>query len=272
MRTVIDLNSRAEALKNAISICSGIIRRAPKGTLRCQFTHGSWRYYRSIDPADPSDSVALKRTAGRYKYLKANELHIAARLAEKEHAIKLKKLCEAELASIEQYLKAADPSALSGYLEKLSPGRKALLEPVCDLDSILGKAWSEPPDQRLSPFEGNLRFRTKRGELVRSKSELIIANYLYDHGHHYQYETALHLASRTIYPDFTIRTKGGDAVYWEHAGMLDNTGYGEDLVKKLNDYARDGIIPGRDLIISFETQAQPLRTEIIEAIAEYYLG
>ncbi|MBQ2456495.1 MAG: hypothetical protein II499_10460, partial [Firmicutes bacterium] len=59
---------------------------------------------------------------------------------------------------------------------------------------------------------------------------------------------------------------------WEHAGMLDNTGYGEDLVKKLNDYARDGIIPGRDLIISFETQAQPLRTEIIEAIAEYYLG
>ena len=73
-------------------------------------------------------------------------------------------------------------------------------------------------------LEEGLIHRTERGHLVRSKSELVIADKLHARGIDYLYEEPLVLSNgRTRYPDFTIVDHAlGVTFYWEHLGMLDD--------------------------------------------------
>jgi hypothetical protein len=65
-------------------------------------------------------------------------------------------------------------------------------------------------------YEEKLIHKTKRGEMVRSKSEVIIANMLFDADINYLYEEPLQLKDGSIRsPDFTI-SKNGKTFYWEH--------------------------------------------------------
>jgi exodeoxyribonuclease V alpha subunit len=71
---------------------------------------------------------------------------------------------------------------------------------------------------------------TARGELVRSKSEVIIANRLDDHGLTYEYEKELLPpggdARDMRLPDFTI-SRHGKTYYWEHCGMIADPVYAQ---------------------------------------------
>ncbi|NPU97346.1 MAG: AAA family ATPase [Candidatus Omnitrophica bacterium] len=94
-------------------------------------------------------------------------------------------------------------------------------------------------------LEAGLIHRTERGELVRSKSELVIANMLFARGIDYAYEQPLVLPSgRTLYPDFTIADSArGVTYYWEHLGMLDDPAYRARWERKRQEYADAGILP-----------------------------
>ena len=52
-------------------------------------------------------------------------------------------------------------------------------------------------------FEDYLIHRTTRGEMMRSKSEVIIADHLANNGIEYGYEQPLTIRDVTKYPDFT---------------------------------------------------------------------
>ena len=67
-------------------------------------------------------------------------------------------------------------------------------------------------------LEEGLIHRTERGELVRRKSELVIAGKLHARGVDYAYEQPLILANgRVRYPDFTIADPAsGVTFYWGH--------------------------------------------------------
>jgi hypothetical protein len=61
--------------------------------------------------------------------------------------------------------------------------------------------------------------------MVRSKSEVIVANMLFDGGISFRYELPLYAPDGTFYlPDFTIRWQGEDW-YWEHLGRRDDEAY-----------------------------------------------
>ena len=93
-------------------------------------------------------------------------------------------------------------------------------------------------------FESGLKYRTVRGELVRSKSEVVIADLLYANGINYRYEEALYAHGGTRYPDFTIYDDPtGTTYYWEHLGMLDNAFYRRRWNQKLSWYVAVGISP-----------------------------
>ena len=99
---------------------------------------------------------------------------------------------------------------------------------------------------RESFLEERLIHRTKRGDLVRSKSEVIIANELLTQGvSRYEYESPLKLPNgETRYPDFTIIDDDtGERYYWEHLGLLHNPYYKERWEQKLAAYRKAGIIP-----------------------------
>jgi ATP-dependent exoDNAse (exonuclease V) alpha subunit len=96
-------------------------------------------------------------------------------------------------------------------------------------------------------FEENLIHRTSNGDMVRSKSEVIIADHLARRGIEYSFETPLTIAGATKYPDFTIEdAESGINLYWEHCGMLHVPKYRERWQKKLAWYKANDILPRED--------------------------
>ena len=106
----------------------------------------------------------------------------------------------------------------------------------------------QPP--KLSVINGRfleefLVNRTRRGEPVRSKSEVIIADNLYSENIDYVYEQKL-IGSDGVerYPDFTIEdSESGIIYYWEHLGMLVDKNYRERWQRKLEWYRQQDILP-----------------------------
>ena len=98
-------------------------------------------------------------------------------------------------------------------------------------------------DQRF--LEQRLIHRTVRGEAVRSKSEVIIANILHQYGIDYQYEKPLiGPDGKPRYPDFTFEDEEmGITYYWEHLGMLSIPSYKQRWERKLRWYRDMGILP-----------------------------
>ena len=92
-------------------------------------------------------------------------------------------------------------------------------------------------------LDSNLIYRTERGELVRSKSEWIIADKLHAAGIDYQYEQPLLLGGIERFPDFTVVDDDtGLTWYWEHNGMLSNEAYRQRWERKLDAYRQQGIL------------------------------
>ena len=85
--------------------------------------------------------------------------------------------------------------------------------------------------------------------MVRSKSELVIANLLYERDVPFAYEILLRAPDGTMYlPDFAI-TWQGETWYWEHWGMMSSDSYKKHRERKIEWY--DKHFPGR-LIETFE--------------------
>ena len=51
---------------------------------------------------------------------------------------------------------------------------------------------------------------------------------------------------------------------------MDNPKYAKKAFKKLEVYQEHGIIPGENLIMTFETEQNPLSVAMVEKIIEYY--
>lgn len=103
------------------------------------------------------------------------------------------------------------------------------------------------------PFGGGYRYRTLRGEYVRSKSEMLIANLLFAMGIPYRYEPRVVLGGREVSGDFWVRSRlNGKEYYWEHYGMLDNEEYAEQAAEKQRKYRAAGFRLGKNLIETYE--------------------
>lgn len=93
-------------------------------------------------------------------------------------------------------------------------------------------------------LEHRLIHRTTRGEAVRSKSEVIIANLLHARGLDYHYEAPLTFGLVTKYPDFTVEDDDtGITYYWEHAGMVHDPSYRRRWAEKQEWYRVNGLLP-----------------------------
>lgn len=123
-------------------------------------------------------------------------------------------------------------------------------------------------------YEAGLIHRTARGELVRSKSEVIIADALFDKGIDYEYEKELHLNEDGIKsPDFTIEdAESGSKFYWEHCGMMSDETYRRRWETKRMIYEKHGIIEGKNLIVSYDKEDGSIDSQEIRNLINRYLG
>src|SRR5205085_4310660 len=129
-------------------------------------------------------------------------------------------------------------------------------------------------------LDQNLLHRTSRGEFVRSKSELAIAEKLNAMGISYVYEQPIDLDGKRRWPDFTIvDDAAGVTYYWEHLGMLSDPAYAARWQTKRSSYLAAGIRPigdgvqGGDVLVETkEVAGSGLVMMEVERLAKLILG
>lgn len=109
------------------------------------------------------------------------------------------------------------------------------------------------------------RHRTSRGLAVRSKSELLIAEKLYEYGIPMRYEQTIFIGNMTLIPDFTIRRRDGKLFYWEHEGLTSAESYVEWQRKKAELYASVKIVPWNNLIVTYDNEDGVIDLRIVES-------
>jgi hypothetical protein len=122
-------------------------------------------------------------------------------------------------------------------------------------------------------FEASLIHKTLKGELVRSKSEVIIANMLHKEGIIYEYEKELDLEDDGVMlPDFTIDdAESGLLFYWEHCGMMADSKYRKRWEHKKTVYEKHGIVEGENLIVSYDDLNGSIDSLVIKNLIDEYL-
>ena len=209
-------------------------------------------------------SYYIKEGSNR-RYMSGEKLDRVRRILQKKYDIeadkKLKKI-EKQLSS---FLDNYNDRELYDLYDRLSPGRRQMITPIVETDETFIASWYEMhPGVQNSYFDMG-DYKTIRGEYVRSKSEKIIADLLYQNNIPYQYEAMVELKNNTVYQDFTIldmNTK--KTVYWEHLGLVSDIDYATKNFYKTAEYEEAGYIIGKDLIITQESLENPLNIKLVE--------
>ena len=249
-----------QQVNNKINSIKSKIQRLPKGKLLC---HRNGKYYR-WRISDGHTETTLPKT----------NRPLAEKLAYKEYL-------QQELNNL-----IHEKKALSLYLDYHSNNVKStdeLLNLTPEFQNLISSyitplseelsTWASEPYERNTHHPEHLTHKTSFGYFVRSKSESLIATYLHLYKIPFRYECLLILGDISFYPDFTIRhPETGAYYYWDHFGLIERPSYAKDAFNKLAFYASHGLYPSINLITTFETQANPLNSEVIEKTIQHYFS
>lgn len=217
------------------------------------------------------------------KYIPKKQRATAIQLAQKDYDSKITPLLEEEIETLKTYLNSA--LNIQAFYSQMCPARQSLITPLTLTDEQYATQWENVTWQGL-PFAPDASvYTTNQGERVRSKSEVLIANALAHQKIPYRYEYPLTLhrnhtyrtsqnttTTTTLYPDFfclNLRTR--QEIIWEHFGLMDSPEYLHNTVSKLKLYAQNRILPGKKLIITMETNTEPLIPDVINQMIEQFL-
>ncbi len=127
------------------------------------------------------------------------------------------------------------------------------------------REYGEMPYEESDYHKEKKKTRTSRGRLARSRVEAMIMEKLDSYGIAYHYDERITIEGKWVVPDFTFEGAGGKLIFWEHMGMMSKPDYAEENIDKLRRYQRVGIIPGDNLILSFD-QDGAVDMRVIDAI------
>lgn len=118
-----------------------------------------------------------------------------------------------------------------------------------------------------------LIYKTKHGEYVRSKFEMMVANALLDLRIPYRYECKLTLGNRSYLPDFMLKNpRTGDVSLLEAFGMMDSPEYATNALQKLKDYQAHGYYLGKNLFAVFDCRDAPFETDLFKDMLREMMG
>ena len=100
----------------------------------------------------------------------------------------------------------------------------------------------------------DLKVRVDDGNMVRSKSEGMIYNYLLSVGASFVYELPMVISGKTVVPDFTVLSEkaNGTEIIIEHQGMMLDDSYRKRFSDKLYLYLSSGFVPGINIFLTFD--------------------
>ncbi len=234
----------------------------PQGRLRVNNDRGIARYYHISKDGD---------THG--KYISKENLDLAGKLAQKDYLQNMCRIVNNELKDIEKYLSGHREHALEEVYNKLNGYRQNLVTPLVTSDEFYAREWEQQAYITNPYYPEEKVYPTKKEEFVRSKSEVLLADMFYEMGVPYRYEAQLQLENGKVrYPDFTLlKVHTREEIYHEHFGLMDDGAYRQACFVKLDEYRKNGIYLGKNLIITYEAEGSYLNRKEIKKQMEAVL-
>lgn len=141
------------------------IEKAPEGTLKVCDRGEKTQYYHKAGQLD-SKNV----------YIREKDIGLAQKLAQKDYDKKVLRAAEKEINAIRKYQSYYPEKRVEQIYENLHKGRQKLVTPIIEPDREFIRKWEQVEYQGKEFYENAPEIRTVKGERVRSKSELIIAD------------------------------------------------------------------------------------------------
>ena len=228
------------------------LREAPAGTLgirRVNNKNSEFNYCRYV---------------GRKRYGIEKDPDLAEKLARKKYLEKTLEIIKNNILCLEQllneYMKFDHQEIINSF-----PHHYGTLMDKEQAEWNLRKHQWQADIYNQSTYKPQEKTHVTAGGLhVRSKSEVIVAERLDYYGIPYRYEQMLYIEQYDFAPDFTILTRKG-LMYWEHCGMMDDPGYVSRQIWKSKMYAKIGIVPWKNLIITYDDEDGNFDSRIIES-------
>ena len=258
--TITDIEQYAQTLKNRIAQLEFKLKSLPDGTLTYTRKNGYLQYYYRAGGGARPKYIPVK-----------NETQINT-LANKYYIHKVLPKLKKNLRAAEKFI-ATHSGTEEHVLFESMPEQLQLRNSnlfVCKQKYI--DEWQNRTYNRNTYKPESIIHDTIRGEKVRSKSEAMIANAVFNYKLAYFVERPLRLKNKQIiYPDFTILNPNTlEEVYWEHFGMMDSPEYANDAVRRIQLLDNEGIKLGKNLICTFESSIAPLSSAMIESYIKQF--
>ncbi len=230
------------------------MKKAPKGTLKASKSNGTVQYY------------LVNEDTKKPKYISVDNKGLIKALAQKEYDKKFLKAAGEEKRKIRNIIDNVSKLDLQDVYSNINQNKRSLITSYVLSDEQFLEQWLNVEYKGKKISEDVPLIITERGERVRSKSEKIIADKLYNMGIPYRYEYPLKLTGvGVVYPDFTLLNMNTrKEIYMEHFGMMDDADYSIKAINRIEWYEMNGIYMGENLIVTFETSKQVLNMNVLE--------
>ncbi|MBQ8934742.1 MAG: hypothetical protein IJ801_06080 [Lachnospiraceae bacterium] len=236
------------------------LAKAPEGTVYVNKHRNGVQFYQKVNSKDKKSI-----------YLPVSEKEKAIALVQKKYDHQIAEAAGKQASLLSRFIKNYDPDCLKRIYENTPDIKKNMIIPVVLTDQAYAEQWQRIQFQSKEIGEDVPEHYSNKGERVRSKSEVMIADALAMAGIPYRYECPLMLGNVIIHPDFTIlRITDRAQLYWEHLGRMDDPEYVIKNLRKIRLYEQNGIMPGINLILTMETSQQPINLSVIKEMIRTY--
>lgn len=222
----------------------------------------------------PEGQLSVRRIDGKVNYVQSLENRQRRGITKNQQLIQdlaRKKYLLTSLAMLDKNIPLLDklvavhkaPTPMN-IMELLSKTYKQLPS-AAFLPEIRQKSQWADADYEQSSYKPEERIHTTANGLkVRSKSEVVIAEKLDAYNIPFRYEQMLYIENHSFSPDFTI-LQGETLIYWEHCGLVNNPNYMKNHTWKMSVYAKAGIVPWKNLIVTYDDENGSINTRAIDA-------
>lgn len=247
--------------KALIDTYSDLLAILPEGRLMYKKICGKIYYYYVLPGERKQKYISIKNT----KLIQA--------LKDRRYAEEALKLLRQNVKVQEQVLRKYKSCQPQDIFKRIGDVYQDI-EPGAENIVVKKTSVRKPGEKKRMKYKSEERIHiTTCGIMVRSKSEVIITELLHKNNVKFKYEEAIQLYDpsgnkKVRYPDFTIHTKNGQTIYWEHIGMMNKEAYREDFHRKLDLYYFNDILPGSNLIITADSKSGAIDVASILKIVE----
>lgn len=254
-----EIENRINQLEQMKNEAAQQLKKAPAGELKVYHRRGAAQYWLRKD--------------FKGEYLSAKRSSLISELVRKEYNEALIYHLDAELFHLNALSELIVAAPWEKAFQELSPEKQKFTISEVLSTSEYVENWLRQEFEKL-PFDDNAPvLLSAKNERMRSKSEILISNVLSEFNIPYLYEKPLTLHDgKLVHPDFTILNINERLeIIWEHFGLMDDPQYRAGAFRKLRSYNTSGFFEGDNLIISYETGAQPLDMAAVRQKVKAYL-